>query len=443
MTGADVTGDSTDEETTVASYSLLPPKREGVLALLSDLNLRRLWASQSWSSAGESLAQIAMPLLVYDLSGSARLVGLVALLLILPRVALAPIAGLLADRLDRRRLLILADGGRLLVVMLVPLASSVTQIGALAVAIAVGNAVARPVELAAVPAIAGRARLVAALSLVQVTHGIIRIAVPAAGAAVIATIGPAPAFWIQGACFLGSLWSLRHLTIPSAERDDAADAGDGLLALAKREMWTGLAAVRDNAIVRGVTASEALWQVLGGALVVTGVVYTEETLDLGDRAGAAFALMTTSMSAGAVIGALIANRLERLLGRPRLMAIGYTGPLFVTAAVFAPDMPVIYAAWFALGLADAWAVISFQAYLAESVPDAMRGRVYAAWGALVSLAAAGGYYLMGVVTPWLGAPATFGIVGLVVGLGGPALLWVTGAVRTIRGAAGPPDPAVS
>ena len=57
----------------------------------------------------------------------------------------------------------------------------------------------------------------------------------------------------------------------------------------------------------------------------------------------------------------------RLQVDPMLMAIGYLGPLFLIAASFSPPMPVIYAAWFCLGLADAWAVISFQAYLAEAV----------------------------------------------------------------------------
>jgi MFS family permease len=114
------------------------------------------------------------------------------------------------------------------------------------------------------------------------------------------------------------------------------------------------------------------------------------------------------------------------------MAIGYLGPGFLIVALAAPPMPVIYAAWFALGFTDAWAVISFQAYLAEAVPDQMRGRVYASWGALVSLAAALSFYLMGIVTPWLGAPVTFGLVGVIVGLGGPLLLWLTGALHSIR-----------
>lgn len=410
------------------------PARDGVAALLREPNLRRLWASQSWSGAGEALASIAMPLLVYGMSGSASVVGFIALLLILPRVILAPIAGLLADRLDRRRLLILADAERLLLVTLVPFATEVWQIGVLALGIAMGNAVARPTELALVPTVAGPNRLVPALSLIQVSHGIIRVVVPAAGAGVIAAVGAGPAFWIQSGCFIGSLVALRGLVTPGARRSLAEDREQlrGLLQSAKREIGDGLHAVWSIPIVRGITASEMLWQLVTGVLIVTGVVYTQETLDLGDQADAAFALMTASLSAGAVLGALVASRLELRLGRPLLMAIGYLGPGFLITGFFAPPMPVLYAGWFALGIADAWAVISFQAYLAEAVPEQLRGRVYATWGAVVSLAAAAAFYLMGVVTPWLGAPVTFGLVGVIVGLGGPLLLWLTGALSSIR-----------
>jgi MFS family permease len=409
-------------------------RRPGVRRLLAEPNLRRLWFAQAWAGAGQALAQIALPLLVYDLTESARLLGFVALLQMSPQVILAPVAGFLVDRLDRRRLMIAADGARLVLVGFLPLATEVWQVALLAMLISAGGAIARPAELALVPAVAGPGRLVAALSLIQVTSGTIRVVVPAAGAAIIAAIGPGPTFWLQGACYLMALYFLRRLVVPPTEasRTRASGEAGGLLSAARREMWAGLAAIRDNPIVRGVTAVEGLWQLAGAALVVAGVVYTEETLDLGSRAEAAFALMTASMSLGAVVGALIAHRIERRIGRPRLMAVGYTGPFFLMVALPAPPMPVIYCAWFLFGLADAWAVIAFQAYLAEAVPDALRGRVYAAWGAVVMLSSALCFALAGWVVPILGAPLTFGLTGAVVGAGGPLLLWVTGALAAMR-----------
>ncbi|HVL25453.1 MAG TPA: MFS transporter [Thermomicrobiales bacterium] len=405
----------------------------GFVRLLADPNIRRLWVTQLCSSAGESLAQIAMPLLVYHLTGSARMVGFMALVLIVPRVILAPVTGLLADRLDRRRVMIVADAARLLVVSAVPLTTTIWQLAVLAMLIAVGNAAGRPAELAAVPSVAGPRRLVVTLSLLQVSNGIIRIAIPAAGAGVFAAVGPAPVFWLQALCFAGSLVALRRLVIPGTESvRGGSGAGESLMSAARREMWSGIQAIRTIPIVRGVTASEALFQIAMASITVAGVVYTQETLDLGDRAEAAFALMTTSLAMGAVSGAFLAHRIEARIGRPYMMALGYVGPFFLAAALFSPPMIVIYGAWFCFGFLDGLAVISFQSYLAEAVPEHLRGRVYAAWGAMVALASAFAYYAIGLITPMLGAPQMFAVAGVVVGAGAPLLLLLTGAIRSVR-----------
>jgi MFS family permease len=396
--------------------------------LLADANLRRLWISQVASGGGESLSQIALPLLVYDLTGSSRMVGLMALLIILPRVVLAPITGMLADQLDRRSILVGANLLRLVLACLVPMAGSIWQLGALAILLAVGNAAGRPAELAAVPSVAGPQRLVAALSLIQVSNGIVRIAAPAAGAAVIAVVGPAPVFWLIAFSFALALLPLRALVIPGEQRQ----ATGAMLERVRRDLWAGLQAIRQVPIVRGVTVSESIFQVATAAMTVAGIVYTQEALQLGDRAEAAFALMTTFFASGAVLGALLANRVERRLGRPLMMATGYLGPFFLVAAVITPPLPVIDAAWFCFGFLDALAVISFQAYLAEAVPESLRGRVYAAWGAVVALASAVTFYAMGYVTSWIGAPQALALAGLIVGIGAPLSLWLSGAVQSVR-----------
>jgi MFS family permease len=197
-------------------------------------------------------------------------------------------------------------------------------------------------------------------------------------------------------------------------------------------MWLGLRTIRDIPIVRGVTSAEAVFQLATASMTVAGLIYTKETLDLGDNASAAFALMTTFLATGAVLGAVVAHKIERRIGRPSMMALGYLGPFFLAIAFFEPGMPVIYAAWFVFGILDALAVISFQAYLAEATPAAERGRMYAAWGAVVALASALAYYGMGWITPWLGAPLTFALAGITVGIGAPALLWISGALRSVR-----------
>src|SRR4051795_12451994 len=97
-----------------------------------------------------------------------------------------------------------------------------------------------------------------------------------------------------------------------------------------------------------------------------------------------------------------------------------------------PPLPVLFTCLFILGFTDAWAVISMQTYLAEAVPDALRGRVYASWLGAVTLAQTIAFGFIGWITARLGAPPTLALAGAIVGIGGPIVLLLTGCVTAIR-----------
>jgi NRE family putative nickel resistance protein-like MFS transporter len=403
--------------------------RGGFRDVLAIPAFRRLWLAQLGSQLGEAIALVAMPLLVYGLTGSAELLSLIFILQLLPRVALAPIVGMLADRLDRRRIVLGADLARAGLVALLPFTDRAWQIALLAMLVAVGNALARPAELAAVPMVVSAAQLVPALSISQVAASIVRIVGPALAAGVIAAAGPRPAFGLQSLCFLISAACIAGIVLPPVERDERTA---GFMAAVRAEITDGLRVVRDNPIVQGITAVEMLWQLVTAALVVGVLIFVEETLRLGDDAATVFSLLTATFATGTALGALVARSVESRIGRTRLMAIGYLAPLMLVPAGLTPPLLVLFACLFVLGFTDAWAVIAMQTYLAEAVPDALRGRVYATWIGAVTLGGAAGFALVGWLTPRLGPPATLALVGSVVGIGGPILLVVTGAIAAMR-----------
>ncbi len=403
--------------------------RDGFRDVLAIPGFRRLWLAQLGSQLGEAIALVAMPLLVYGLTGSAELLSLIFILQLLPRVLLAPVAGMLADRLDRRRIILGADLARAGLVALLPFTDRTWQIALLAMLVAVGNALARPAELAAVPMVVSPGQLVPALSISQLAASIVRIVGPAVAAGVIAATGPRPAFGLQSFCFLISAACIAGVVLPPVQRDQRTTR---FVAAVRREIADGLRVVRDNPIVRGITAVEMLWQLVTAALVVGVLVYVEETLRLGDQAGTIFSLLTATFAAGTALGALVARSVEQRIGRTRLMAIGYLAPLMFVPAGLTPPLPVLFVCLFILGFTDAWAVIAMQTYLAEAVPDALRGRVYATWIGAVTLAGALGFALVGWLTPRLGPPATLALVGALVGIGGPMLLVATGAIAAMR-----------
>src|SRR5262249_43465898 len=151
---------------------------------------------------GEAISQAALPLLVYRLTESAGIMSVIFVIQMIPRALLAPVAGLLADRLDRRRLMIGASLMRAVGVAILPLSTETWQIAAIAAFASIGTTITQPAELAATPMVVPAKQLVPALSLTQVTGGITRIVGPAIGAGLISLAGPKPAFWTQTVCFL-------------------------------------------------------------------------------------------------------------------------------------------------------------------------------------------------------------------------------------------------
>jgi len=378
------------------------------------------------AALGEALSSVALPLLAYAITGSAQLASQVFVARLLPLILLAPVSGVLVDRIDRRRLMLLTDFARAALVALIPFATEGWQLALLATLVAVNDAVARPAALAAVPMVVPPAQLVHALSASQVGNSAIRVAGPAIGAAIIGVAGAGPAFGLQAVCFLLSAAALAPLRLPRVERDPARPAG------LRSEMWEGVLTVRRNPVVRGTAAVEALWQTVTAVLAVTLVVYVERSLGFGAEGGRVYALLMALFGLGTALGAVAAGRVEARIGRPRLMAIGYLAPLLIVPAVATPPLPLLFACWFALGFTDAWAVIAMQAYLAESVPDALRGRVYAGWTAAVMTGATVAFLVVGWLTTAWGAPPTLAAAGLLVGCGGPLLLWSTGALAAMR-----------
>jgi len=391
---------------------------------------RRLWLAQLCSALGEALALVAMPLLAYAVTGSAGLLSVIFIIQLAPRILFAPIAGVLADRVNRRRLMVSADLGRAALVALLPFTDHAWQIAVIAALVAIGTTVARPAELAAVPMVVPPDQLVRALSASQVANSVVRVAGPALGAGLVSITGPGLAFGLQALCFLASAGFLVQVVLPTMAR--VSHPATGALAAARREIGVGLHVVRVNPIVRGLFAVETLWQTVVACFVVPLVVLVNRLPGLGDAADSVYALLMASFSAGTAVGALIAGRVERRIGRPRLMAIGYLAPLMLVPAGLTPPLAVLFVCWFTLGFTDAWAVIAMQAYLAEAVRDEVRGRVYATWNASLALGGATAFALVGWATPRLGPATTLAIGGALVGIGGPLLLLVTGAVAAMR-----------
>lgn len=195
-------------------------------ALLPDLtplrrhrSFRLLWSGQLVSNVGTQMRLVALPYQIYLLTGSPFHVGLLGLFQALPLISLPLLGGVLADRADRRRVLIATQSGLMASSLVLAL---VTQLGstelwilyALTAVSASFSAFDQPARGALVPNLVDRAELPAAIALNQMLYQTAAVVGPAVGGVVIASYGVAAAYWIDAMTFAAAIAAAVALRAP-------------------------------------------------------------------------------------------------------------------------------------------------------------------------------------------------------------------------------------
>ena len=242
--------------------------RFGGVGALRDPVFRRYYAASALESAGAALTAVALPLVVYDRTGSAAATALVPALQVAPTLVFGLVAGAVADRLHRRAVMVVAAFGAALA--LAVLAGSTTfggpvVAGALACAGVVFTATVffESAEFAAVPAMVGRDGVVEAQTLLQTTNRLMMVVVPASAAALYGFVGAVPLFLAGALVFAVSgvlMATLAGGVLESAGRVRrlsglAGDIGAGLAYLWRHRLIRSLATIGTcNAIAGGAVA---------------------------------------------------------------------------------------------------------------------------------------------------------------------------------------------
>ena len=187
--------------------------------LRASREFRLLWVGQLISRAGSAIRLVAVPYQVYLLTGSSLAVGLLGLFAAVPIIVLSLWGGVIADRVDRRRLLIITNV--CLTLTSVALAVS-TQLGVATVPVlylltAVGSgfsALDQPARSALAPSLVERRLIPAAMALNQTLFQVASVIGPAIAGLVIARFGLAPAYWIDVATYFAAIVALLLMRVP-------------------------------------------------------------------------------------------------------------------------------------------------------------------------------------------------------------------------------------
>ena len=342
-------------------------------AALSVPNYRRYISGQAISLIGSWMQMTAQSWLVLTLTHSSTALGGIIALQTLPVLLLAPYGGVIADRIDKRRLMIVlqsAMGLQALALGVLTVAGvvQVWEIGLLAALLGLNNAFENPSRQSFMLELVGREHLRNAVSLNSVLVNVARSVGPAVAGILIATVGNGVCFLVNSASFVAVVASL-------ATMDRMALNPSTPMARESGQLREGLRYVRSHREL----AVPLLMMAVVGCLTYEFQVSLPVMASRGLHAGAiGFGLMTAAMGIGAVAGGLVVAARGTTGLRPLVIAATAFG-VAMTLAALAPNLAFELVALALAGAASISFMSTGNSTLQLSAAPSMRGRVMALW----------------------------------------------------------------
>lgn len=384
---------------------------------LSVPNYRRYFAGQIVSLSGNWMQIVAEMWLILELTDSGVAVGLTTALQFAPILLFGAYGGLLADRFDKRRLLMVTQAG-----MVVPALALWILVGtgavepwmvmALAFVRGTGTAIDNPTRQAFVIEMVGADRVVNAVSLNSVLVHCARLIGPGIAAIVIATAGVGPCFLINAASFAAMLIALRRMDPTALERPRPVPRERGALRAAVRYVAATPALAVPLAMM-------ALVSTLGLNFQVLLPLLARFSFDGGPQT---YALLASAMAVGSLAGALVAGARGRVSSGLLIGASAAFGA-FTLLAAGATSLPFALVALALAGAAAVTFAAGVNSTLQLAVEPAMRGRVMA----LYSVVFLGSTPFGGPLVGWLAetaGPRSGLLLAAGAAFGAAALAWV-------------------
>ncbi len=368
-----------------------------------------LFVGRLVSQIGDGIHYFAMAWLVLDLTGSGAALGSLLMAASLPGIILAPFSGVLADTLDRKKIVVAMDVIRgLLVLMLAGIHASdqltLPVLYVVTILLSLCGVLFGPAISATVPGLVKREELVQANARETFSHSATGILGPIVGAFLLAGFGYLGVFLINGVSFLLSAISEAFIRFPKQQKPDVSEDPKADFV---NNFKGGFHYLWQNPGLRVLMAGGIFLNFLFNPLF--GVVFPFFGKEILLMSPEHFGFSQSSFPVGMLLGTLLVGLFARKFSKIRLLAGGVAiqGGLIVILGVLA--LPMVYSqlgagsilAWLALplllmGILNVQVNVPLQVMMQETVPDNYRGRVFALFGSVMQMAAPLGMGLFGV-----------------------------------------------
>lgn len=360
----------------------------GYYRLLKDnSSVRRLWLAQVISELGDWLSFVALMQLITKYSGKAQAGGLLVIIEMLPMIVLSPVTGVVADRFDRRKILIATDVIRFFIPLGFLLVDRPERLWLVYVLSGLQFSVTaffEPARAAVLPSLANEREIVSANALTSVTWSMMLAVGGAMGGVLVALIGSSSAFLLDSSTFMLSaalLWGLSIPVLLKKEHEQKVvetSFSQALVFLWQRPRVTAVALVKAGLCITG------------GGIWLLSVVYGQKVFPIGEDGTISVGLFYGANGLGSVIGAAVASSCFRRGFSPlKVLLASFTlRAVFFALWSVSPTFPLAISSLICAAATGSTLWVASTTLLQEMVPDKIRGRIFALEFALLTLAVA-------------------------------------------------------
>jgi MFS family permease len=385
----------------------LPGGGKRILEAVSALrhrNYRLYWFGQLSSVLAQNMEHVAQGWLVLELTNSPLALGLTGLAHAIPTITLTLIGGAIADRADRRRIMIASQTGTALMFLTIAVLvltglAALWHVMLLAFLSGSIRAFDRPSRMALLPQMVPREDIPNAVAIGGTIWQLCRLVGPAAAGVLIYLFGVGPTF--IACCLASSIAVSLWLAIRTVQPALAASGG-GLL----KNMMEGVNFICKNELYYTLMGMTFFNSVFGMSYLILMPVFARDILQVGSQG---FGFLQTAGGAGALIGTLLVATFSDSRRLPVQAARGATvfGLLLLLFA-FSRLYPLSLALAFVLGLVSQFYITAINTVLQLNLPEHLRGRVMGVHGLTWDLMPVGGM-IAGTIAEFAGAPAAVAV----------------------------------
>jgi MFS transporter, ENTS family, enterobactin (siderophore) exporter len=345
-----------------------PHVREEPLSHNRDFLL--LMSGQGISAFGDALSLTALPLLVLAITGSGIAMGIVGVLNTIPDLVFGLIAGVIADRSDRRLMILGADFGRAVLTGLIPLTiflhgPTIVVILLIAAPMSMLRALFLAAYTAAMPSLVGRPSLGRATSTLETVYSLSFVLGPSVAGLLAAVVGYGPTIAVDALSFLASSLAMALIRRPLQERQDRPPLD------LRAEIREGIAYIAGHRTLRLAVSYWGLISVITAGLIPVLTYFVTKQLQLPTTT---FGLLLSINGIGYLAGAILMNRV-RVRSAGLMMLAGTAIEALAMIAAVNGQVVVLLPAAFVVGVSSATVVITYITLRSAAAPDELLGRV--------------------------------------------------------------------